>query len=153
MIGDRKTADERRRIYSGEQLVPFRQGRFWEMGPTPWQGGRIKYFRPHWYAAMKAHAEDASLYGTEKEKWAHNPVLHPFRYLHDPYWLEKKHYLNRPYPVTSSAFSDVPLVGPVLAAMIGRFFAIPAGRAGADPYDVGNHNYKPVLLAYRLLTR
>ena len=70
MIGDRKTADERRRIYSGEQLVPFRQGRFWEMGPTPWQGGRIKYFRPHWYAAMKAHAEDASLYGTEKEKWA-----------------------------------------------------------------------------------
>src|ERR1700677_3420884 len=35
MLGDRKTADERRRIYSGEQLVPVRQGRFWEMGPTP----------------------------------------------------------------------------------------------------------------------
>ena len=46
MIGDRKTADERRRIYSGEQLVPVRQGRFWEMGPTPWQGGRSKYSRP-----------------------------------------------------------------------------------------------------------
>jgi hypothetical protein len=28
MLGDRKTADERRRIYSGEQLVPVRQGRF-----------------------------------------------------------------------------------------------------------------------------
>ncbi len=68
MIGDRKTADERRRIYSGEQLVPVRQGRFWEMGPTPWQGGRIKYFRPHWFAAMKAHAEDASLYGSEQDK-------------------------------------------------------------------------------------
>jgi hypothetical protein len=65
------------------------------MGPTPWQGGRIKYFRPHWFAAMKAHAEDASLYGSEQEKWDHNAILHPINALRDPYWLEKKHYLDR----------------------------------------------------------
>jgi hypothetical protein len=35
MLGDRKTVDERRQIYSGKQLIAVRQGRFWEMGPTP----------------------------------------------------------------------------------------------------------------------
>jgi hypothetical protein len=137
MLVDRKTADERRRIYSGEQLVPVRQGRFWEMGPTPWQGGRIKYFRPHWFAAMKAHAEDVSLYGSEKEKWDHNAILHPFRALRDPYWLEKKHYLDRPYPVTSPAFADVPLVGPLLAATIGHF----PGPVGVNPFNIGNDSF------------
>lgn len=137
MLGDRKTADERRRIYSGEQLVAVRQGRFWEMGPTEWKGGRIKYFRQHWFASMKAHAEDASLYGSEKEKWAHNPFLHPFKYFRDPYYLEKKHYEDRPYPITSPAFSDVPLVGPLLAATIGKFIK-PVVRMHTEEWQAGD---------------
>jgi len=47
---------------------------------------------------------------------------HPasLRYLRDPYYLEEKHYKDRPYPVSSPAFTNVPLVGPILAATIGR---------------------------------
>jgi hypothetical protein len=122
MLGDRKTAAERKRIYSGEDLIPVKQGRWWDMGSTPWEGSRIKYFKQHWFPRMKAHAEDVSLYGSEAEKWAHNPILHPIKYLKDPYWLEKKHWEDRPYPVTSPAFSDVPLVGPILAATVGKLF-------------------------------
>jgi hypothetical protein len=69
----------------------------------------------------QSHAEDISLYGSEQNKWDHNPILHPLKWLKDPYYLERLHYHDRPYPVASPAFSNVPLVGPLLAATIGRF--------------------------------
>ena len=28
----------------------------------------------------------------QKEKWKHNPILHPIRYLRDPDSSKKKHY-------------------------------------------------------------
>jgi hypothetical protein len=31
-------------------------------------------------------------FGSEEEKWKHNPILHPLRWLRDPYYLEKLHY-------------------------------------------------------------
>jgi hypothetical protein len=40
--------------------------------------------------------------------------------LKDPYYLERLHYKDRPYPITSPAFSNVPLIGPLLAATIGK---------------------------------
>jgi hypothetical protein len=63
--------------YSGEELVPVRSGRWWEVGSTPFEGARIKEWRPHWSILHKSHAEDAALYGSEAEKWKHNPILHP----------------------------------------------------------------------------
>jgi hypothetical protein len=95
MLGSRKTGSELRDIYSGEEPVPVRQGRWWELGSTPYEGGRIKAWRPHWSVLHKSRAEDISLCGSEKEKWAHNPLLHPIKWLHDPYYLEKLHYEDR----------------------------------------------------------
>jgi hypothetical protein len=69
--------------------------------------------------------------------WDHNLLLHPIKYLRDSYWLEKKHYLDRPYPVTSPAFTDVPLVGPLLAATIG----VLPGPVGVDPFNIGNDSF------------
>jgi hypothetical protein len=92
MLGSRKTGGELRDIYSGEEQVPVRSGRWWELGSTPFEGARIKAWRPHWSILHKARAEDAALYGSEEEKWKHNPILHPLRWLRDPYYLEKQHY-------------------------------------------------------------
>jgi len=105
MLGSRKTGGELRDIYSGNDPVPVRGGRWWELGSTPFEGGRIKAWRPHWSVLHKAHSEEASLYGSEKEKWAHNPILHPLKWLKDPYYLEKLHYEDRPYPVASPALT------------------------------------------------
>jgi hypothetical protein len=77
MLGSRKKGDELRDIYSGLEPVPIRAGRWWEVGSTAFEGARIKEWRPHWSILHKSHAEDAALYGSEEEKWKHNPVLHP----------------------------------------------------------------------------
>lgn len=143
MLGSRKTADELRRTYSGEDEVPIRAGRWWEVGSTPFSGGRIKYFRPHWYPLMKAKAETIATYGSEDAYWEHHPLLHPFKYIKDPYWLERANYYSRPYPVTSPAFSNVPLIGPLLAATIGRVVK-PVHRMHEQEWDVNNYTlYSP----------
>jgi endonuclease YncB( thermonuclease family) len=125
MLGSRKTADQVRSEFSGETPVAVRAGRWWQFGVSPLEGNRIKMYRPHQYVLHKTRAEDISLYGSEDEKWAHNPLLHPIRWFKDPNWLAKKHQSDRPYPITSPAFSNVPLIGPVLAATIGRVVAPP----------------------------
>ena len=147
MIGSRKTEDELQRVYSGEEEVPIRAGRWWEVGSTPYAGSRIKYFRPHWFATMQAKAEDVSLYGSEKEAWAHNPLLHPIRAFTDPYYLERENYETRPYPITSPAFSNVPLVGPLLAATIGKLVKPPVlmheGEWSPDKYTLYSPRLEP----------
>jgi hypothetical protein len=130
MLGSRKTGNELRDIYSGKEPVPIRAGRWWDLGSTPYEGGRIKEYRPHWFQLFRTRAERVSLYGTEKEYWGHHPLLHPFRYLRDPYYLEKKHYADRPYPVASPAFSNVPLIGPLLAATLGKVVKPPVRMHG-----------------------
>jgi hypothetical protein len=64
-------------IYPGVEPVPVHAGRWWEVGSTPFEGARIKEWRPHWSILHKSHAEDIALYGSEEEKWKHNPILHP----------------------------------------------------------------------------
>ena len=125
MLGSRKTADELRDIYSGEEPVPVRSGRWWEVGNTPWEGNRIVAWRPHWFARMQARPFMEQTYGGEKEYWKHNPLLHPLRYLKDPYWLEERNAEDRPYPMTSPAGSNIPLIGPIVAATIGRLIKPP----------------------------
>ena len=125
MLGSRKSARELRDIYSGEQPVPVRSGRWWWLNQTPWGGGRITGYRPHWYARMKSRPERVALYGSEKEYWRHHPVLHPLNWLKNPYQLEEATYQDRPYPITSPAFSNIPLIGPVLAATLGRLVKPP----------------------------
>ena len=139
MLGSRKSGQELRDIYSGVEPVPIRSGRWWEMGSSEFRGNRIKEWRPHWSLLHKSHARDISLYGSEDEKWSHNPILHPLRYLRDPYWLEKKNYSSRPYPISSPAFSNVPLVGPLLAATIGRLVK-PEVRMHEDEWDTNTYD-------------
>jgi len=145
MIGSRKKGNELRDIYSGQEEVPIRAGRWGEVGSTSFEGARIKEWRPHWSILHKSHAEDAALYGSEAEKWKHNPILHPIRYLRDPYYLEEKHYHDRPYPVSSPAFTNVPLIGPLLAATVGRLVK-PPRRMHEEEWDGTEYSlYSPRL--------
>jgi hypothetical protein len=54
MLGSRKKGNELRDIYSGEELVPIRSGRWWEVGSTAFEGARIKEWRPHWSILHKS---------------------------------------------------------------------------------------------------
>jgi hypothetical protein len=54
ILGSRKTGGELRDIYSGQEQVPIRSGRWWELGSTPFEGARIKAWRPHWSVLHKA---------------------------------------------------------------------------------------------------
>jgi hypothetical protein len=100
MLGSRKKGGELRDIYSGVEPVPIHAGRWWEVGSTPFEGARIKEWRPHWSILHKSRAEDAALYGSEEEKWKHNPILHPVQvgtsffpkcHLRDPLQYHRAH--------------------------------------------------------------
>lgn len=146
MLGSRKTARELQDIYSGEEPVPVRSGRWWDLGTTPWEGNRIKEYRPHWSVLHRTQAEKISLYGSEEAYWSHHPLLHPIKYFRDPYWLEEQHYRDRPYPVTSPAFSDVPLIGPLLAATVGKLVKPPVRMHpewNDTDYNIGSNRLNP----------
>ena len=113
--------EELEAIYSGEQEVAIRKGRWWEFGRSPWEGKRIKYFRPHWYPRMMSEYKDKAIWGDDAgmspiDKWYTREFT---------YDLEKRDYYDRPYPVTSLPFEDVPLIGPLLANTIGRLIKPP----------------------------
>ena len=146
MLGTRKSSGELQDIFSGVEPVPIRSGRWWDLGTTPWEGNRIKEYRPHWTVLHKSRAEKISLYGSEKEYWAHHPLLHPFRYLRDPYYLERQHYEDRPYPITSPAFSNIPLVGPLLAGTIGKIVkpeVLMHPEWESTDYNIGSSRLQP----------
>ena len=112
--------DELERIYSGEQEVAIRSGRGWEFGRSSYGGDKISYFRPHWLPMMRQRSKDVSLWGEDEP----TPFTKFFK-KEFTYDLEKKHYSSRPYPVTGTAFEDVPLLGPLLGATIGKLLKPP----------------------------
>ena len=93
---------------------------------SSYEGDKIQYYRPHFLPRLKARAYQKGLYGNEEEAWAHDPVLHPFKALFGDddwkYWYEQKYQAERPAPLSSTYFSDVPFIGPLLAATVGKLF-------------------------------
>lgn len=117
--------EELKRVYSGEELVPVRAGRWWEAGKTPYEGGR-PYYRPHRVAMMRSGAQEAALYGSEEKAWETDPFLHPLRFLMDPYAREKLMWeQGYRFPMSKTPFEDFPIVGPLLAGTIGRIIKPP----------------------------
>ena len=98
------TYDEKKeQLVEGE--VPIRQGRFWPLGNTPFKGGKIQYYRPSWYRKLQAGAMFTSdTYGSPAEKFLFYNDISPLRPL-DPYRFERKHYEDRPYPVSGEYFT------------------------------------------------
>ena len=106
---------------------PIRKGRFWAFGSAnEFRGGQIEYWRPNALREATADAYDASMYGSLSNKWSHSLIptpfapLSPIRTLTDPYWLERMHYRDRPYPITGPMFQEGTPGGTVLNATIGQ---------------------------------
>jgi hypothetical protein len=113
--------EELEALYTGEKRVPIRKGRWWEFGRSPYEGGRIDRYMTHWYPRMLARAKEKAIWGEDEpspfERW----WIENFTYE-----LERKHYYERPYPITGTAFEDIPFIGPLLAGTIGRVVKPPA---------------------------
>jgi len=80
------------------------------------------YFRPHWFPRMLMRAREKGIWG--REEGTISP-LEKFWKKEFTYELEQRHYQDRPYPVSSSPFEDVPLIGPILANTLGRVIKPP----------------------------
>jgi hypothetical protein len=111
--GGMNTEEKREQLLEGE--VPIRQGRFWPLGNTPFEGGKIMYYRPSWYRKLQAGAMFTSdSFGSPAEKFLFYNDISPLRPL-DPYRFERKHYSDRPYPVSGDYFTGP--WGPLTAAL------------------------------------
>ena len=148
--------EKKEQLFEGE--VAIRQGRFWPLGNTPFMGGKIMYYRPSIYRKLETGAMFTSdSMGSPIERALFHTDISPLRPL-DPYRYERKHFEDRPYPVSGEYFSGPfgPLV-PALNATVGKILKpqtmmheqevaaglanyAPAGQSGAynaDPYING----------------
>ena len=126
LFGDYKDADEYK-DYLENGYDPVRKGRWWSFGSaSEFRGGKISYWEPNKLRQAHSHYKDIAIYGSEDEKWKHSlfPTLRhplsPIRYLLDPYWVEKKHYEDRPYPVSGKMFAEGTPWGAILNPTIGN---------------------------------
>jgi hypothetical protein len=109
--------DELEDIYSGRKEVQIRKGRMWEMGRSPWEGGSNSYYAPHWYPRMRWRAKEQQLWGDDTDDMNEFEKYFRQEFTYD---LEKRHYSDRPYPLSSLPFTDIPLIGPALAGTVGK---------------------------------
>jgi len=116
-FGMMQDPDELKAVYSGDKLVEVKKGRWWEAGGTPYEGGETSYFRPHAYHSLMTKARERSVWGDETDTYS---PLTRFFLKNFTYHLEEKNYYSRPYPITGAAFEDVPVLGKLLSATIGR---------------------------------
>lgn len=99
---------------------PIRKGRWWPLGNTPFQGGKVEYFAPNWYRRAKSDWQYTdTLYGSKAEYWLNGGPIGWTPW--DPYHWEKKHKDRRPYPVTGDIpfLQNIPIVGPIASATVG----------------------------------
>ncbi len=122
LFGTMENPEDLRKEYSGEKMVEVKKGRWWEGGGTPYHGKETEYFRPSQYSMLMAHTQEKAVWGDEFEKY--NPIT-KFFLKNFTYHLERKNYDTRPYPMTSAAFEDIPVIGPLLANTIGKLFKPP----------------------------
>lgn len=125
-LGDYKDKDEYL-DYLENGYDPVRKGRYWSFGSaSEYRGGKISYWEPNKLRQVHSNYKDIAIYGSSEEKWKHSlipSIRHPFstvRYLANPYWLEEKHYWDRPYPVTGKMFAEGTPWGAILNPTVGQ---------------------------------
>lgn len=78
---------------------------------TPVYGGKTMFWKPSWYAMDASDAKFSETGETRDEfysrAWLPTPrhLLSPLKRLTDPYWFERVHAEDRPYPVTGDMFA------------------------------------------------
>lgn len=105
---------------------PVRKGRFWSFGSTSeFRGGKVSYWKPNSLRSAHSNYYDNSVYGSSDEKWKHSWMpslrypLSPLVAALNPYWLEKKHMEDRPYPLSAPLFEEGTPWGAILNPTVG----------------------------------
>ncbi|WP_422661744.1 hypothetical protein ACK8P5_25660 (plasmid) [Paenibacillus sp. EC2-1] len=127
---DLNDSEEETKEYWRDGEVAVRKGRWWQLGNTPYTGGKVDHFEPNWVRrVLSDYKYTDSLYGSREEYFQNTwmPTLrHPLapirHFVTDPYHYEEKHYDDRPYMATGGIgeIESVPLIGPALNATIGQ---------------------------------
>ena len=131
--------EKKEQLTEGE--VAIKQGRFWPLGVTPFEGGKTMYYRPSYYRRMKAGASyTKESFGSPMERLAFGYDFSPLRPF-DPYRFERQQYEDRPYPVTGEYFTGPygPLT-PLLNATVGKVLK-PQVRMHKQEVEQGLANY------------
>lgn len=120
---------------------PIRKSRWWSFGSlSEFRGGQIAYWAPNYLRRATSDYRDKSLYEGFYDKWSHSPLptptnpLSPLFFLADPYWLERRHAEDRPYPMTGRLFSEYTPWGAVLNPTLGELIK-PRRRMHTDRLD------------------
>ncbi len=125
LLREKEDPESLKRIYSGEEKVAVRSGRAWEAGRTPYEGKR-PYYRPHRVAMMRSGTDKAAMFGSESAYWSTDALINPISFLVNPYAREELMWeQGYKFPVSRTPFEDTPVLGPILAATIGRILKPP----------------------------
>jgi len=122
-LGSKYRPEERKKIYSGEQFVPIKKGRYWEMGMGAYEGEGTDYYAPHWTVRfikdMHAKGMYQDLYGHPFKRWLGQAI--------DPYYIErhmdKKGY--RKYDVWGPSDLGLGFIGKIYKHTIGKILKPP----------------------------
>jgi len=121
-----KSQDELEEIYSGREEVPYRKGRWWLLSSGQWKGNRTQMFTPNWFARTKSkYKSTPEGLGNPLEQLLYKPLpildFNPLGYvLGGSRRYAFRHYYSQPFPMTGVPFSEFPIIGPTLAATVGR---------------------------------
>lgn len=122
----------------------FVAGTFLVHNSSSYSGGKIDYFRPHAIARLRSRAYQKGLYGNEEERWEHDPLLNPIKSLFGSdewkYHYDIKYQYERPGVLTSTYGEDVPFIGPLIAATVGKFLK-PRKLVRPDEWALGGGRF------------
>ena len=121
-IGTMENPGELSGQYFGGEAVPVRRAQFWEAGGAPFAGEEIMYYRPSYLQLLKSRSREKAIYGEFEDDIS---PIEKFFLKNFTYEIERMNYYDRPYPITGTAFEDIPIIGRALAATIGQFIKPP----------------------------
>lgn len=122
-IGGIRTTKELDDIYAGRTEVPVRRSRWWSFGRRLFKGQRPEYFIPHWTVRARTRAAQEALFAGDEEA---GPIFRALKQtpllqdIVDPYYFERLHYEDRPYPITGPSDLGLGLIDPLYKATIGK---------------------------------
>jgi len=123
LLGGLETPKELEDLYAGRKEVPIMASRWWTFGRTPYAGKKPEYYTQHWTVRARSRYMDEALFRGD-ESWLFKAVKKTplLQDIVDPYYFEKLHYYDRPYPVTGPSDVGLGFLDSIYKATIGRIF-------------------------------
>jgi len=129
--------------YYAEGEEEIRASRWWSLGSTPWEGGRIKFTVPNLYRRVGVRdVYYEQKWGGELQALAHSSypsILTPFapirHFLTDRYYYERLHLKDEPVPLTGELFEPSAPGAGLLNNMLGFIMKPQIGMHTAEMHQ------------------